>query len=106
MKLLELMKMEKFDIKSILTNCIYLQDSSISVNGVKFYGSPWTEPVSSPGEQCAFSTPDQSTLKEKVKAVDYDVDILITNCAPFGIHDLKWTGKLKIEPDQPCDLFQ
>jgi hypothetical protein len=105
MGLLDLGKLEKFDIKTILYHCTYLQDSSITVNGVKFYGSPWTEPVASEKERWGFSAPDQSTLQEKVKAVDFDVDVLITNCAPFGTLDLQWTGKLK-DPKQPCELLQ
>ncbi len=29
------------DIKKELTNCIYLQDSSVTLCGLKIYGSPW-----------------------------------------------------------------
>ena len=25
----------------IMTNCVYLQDSAVTIRGVKFYGSPW-----------------------------------------------------------------
>lgn len=28
-------------IKSLLTDCIYLQDSSVELFGIKFYGAPW-----------------------------------------------------------------
>lgn len=27
--------------RSLLTNCIYLQDSSVELCGIKLYGSPW-----------------------------------------------------------------
>jgi hypothetical protein len=27
--------------KSLLTNCIYLQDSSVELFGLRIYGSPW-----------------------------------------------------------------
>lgn len=29
------------DLQSELTNCIYLQDSSVDIYGLKFYGTPW-----------------------------------------------------------------
>lgn len=29
------------DVKSILTNCIYLQDSEVTICGIKIYGTPW-----------------------------------------------------------------
>jgi len=30
------------DMKKLLTNCVYLEDSWIEVLGYKIYGSPWT----------------------------------------------------------------
>jgi len=29
------------NVKDYLTNCIYLEDSEIIVNGIKIYGTPW-----------------------------------------------------------------
>ena len=29
------------DMKKELTNCIYLQDSSVTICGLKIYGTPW-----------------------------------------------------------------
>ena len=29
------------DMKKELTNCIYLQDSSVEIYGLKIYGTPW-----------------------------------------------------------------
>ena len=29
------------NIKDILTNCVYLEDSSFDVCGIKIFGSPW-----------------------------------------------------------------
>lgn len=29
------------NIREYLTNCTYLQDSSIEINGIKIYGTPW-----------------------------------------------------------------
>lgn len=38
----ELFQKNPAEIRAIFTNCIYLQDEEIVINGVKFYGSPWT----------------------------------------------------------------
>ena len=32
---------EKADIRSKLTGCLYLQDAQINVYGIKIYGTPW-----------------------------------------------------------------
>lgn len=32
---------EKSDIRDKLVNCIYLEDSSVTIHGIKIYGSPW-----------------------------------------------------------------
>ncbi|KAK9525282.1 hypothetical protein VZT92_016007 [Zoarces viviparus] len=36
------LKPENYEnVQSLLTNCIYLQDSDVTVRGFKIYGSPW-----------------------------------------------------------------
>lgn len=36
------LKPENYEnVQSLLTNCIYLQDSEVSVRGFRIYGSPW-----------------------------------------------------------------
>ena len=36
------LKLEDFDnVQSMLTNCIYLQDSETTVKGFRIYGAPW-----------------------------------------------------------------
>ena len=37
------------DMKKLLTNCVYLEDSWISLYGYKIYGSPWTPEYGSMG---------------------------------------------------------
>ena len=32
---------DPLEIKSTLTNCIYLEDSMVEINGIQIYGSPW-----------------------------------------------------------------
>jgi len=66
------------------TNCIYLQDESVTIEGIKIYGSPWQP------EFCnwAFNLPRESKeLKKKWEAIPKDTDILLTHCPPMGILD-------------------
>lgn len=36
------LKPESYEnVQSLLTNCIYLQDSEVTVRGFRIYGSPW-----------------------------------------------------------------
>lgn len=36
------LKPEDFDnVQSLLTNCVYLQDSDVTVKGFRIYGTPW-----------------------------------------------------------------
>lgn len=62
---------------------IYLQDSSVMVEGIKFYGSPW-QPVFF---EWAFCLPRGSALAEKWKLIPDDVEVLITHSPPHGILD-------------------
>lgn len=70
--------------KASLQNCIYLQDSSVEINGIKIYGSPW--------QPCffdwAFNLESGDEIRQKWDLIPYDTDILITHCPPFGILDI------------------
>lgn len=36
------LKPEDFDnVQSLLTNCVYLQDSDVTIKGFRIYGAPW-----------------------------------------------------------------
>lgn len=62
-------------------NIIYLEDSSVEIEGVKFYGSPWQP------EFCnwAFNLPRNGVeLAEKWNAIPDDTDVLITHGPAFG----------------------
>lgn len=66
---------------------VYLQDSSVVINGVKFYGSPWTPEFNN----WAFNmTPEQ--LEEKWLSIPDDTDVLITHGPPKGILDVTREG--------------
>jgi Icc-related predicted phosphoesterase len=66
----------------------FLCDSGIEIEGVKFWGSPWT--LKFPGINphcCAFTLDNDDELKQKWDLIPDDIDVLITHMPPFGIFD-------------------
>lgn len=61
---------------------IYLEDSGIKLDGIYFYGSPWTPQYRS----WAFMQ-DDADLSRYYAHIPNDVDVLITHGPPFGILD-------------------
>lgn len=61
----------------------YLEDSSTEIDGVKFYGSPWTPFFFN----WAFNLPRGEMLANKWKQIPDDVNVLITHGPPHGILD-------------------
>lgn len=68
----------------------YLQDESITIEGLKFYGSPWT-PVFN---NYAFNAQRGEPLREIWSYIPDDTDILVTHGPPFGILDLAGPQRL------------
>ncbi len=62
---------------------IYLQDSSVEIEGLKIYGSPWQPRFF----DWAFNLNRGAELAEKWKLIPGDTDVLITHGPPFGILD-------------------
>lgn len=62
---------------------ICLIDKSIKIEGIKFYGTPWSETF----EDWGFFKTDKE-MKEILEKIDKDTDILITHTPQFGILDL------------------
>ncbi len=62
---------------------IYLQDESINIGGLKFYGSPWQP------EFCnwAFNLKRGEELRDKWSMIPKDIDVLITHGPVYGIND-------------------
>lgn len=71
------------EAKSLITNAIYLQDSSVIIDGVKFYGSPWQPAF----YNWAFNLQRGAELKQKWDLIDSDTDVLITHGPPHGYLD-------------------
>jgi Icc-related predicted phosphoesterase len=66
----------------------YLCDSGCEFEGLKIWGSPWTQKFVGMNPDCmAFSLNIQSQLMEKWDLIPDDTDILITHCPPYGIGD-------------------
>lgn len=65
-------------------NIIYLQDSSVIIDGLKIWGSPWQPWF----HDWAFNLPrNGEELKAKCDAIPSDTDILLTHGPAFGILD-------------------
>jgi len=76
------------EMKAELTNCIYLQDSTTQIYGLKIYGTPWQP------EFCgwAFNLPRGQECLNKWDKIPDDTDILISHTPPVGYGDLCCTG--------------
>lgn len=61
----------------------YLQDQSVEIGGLQFYGSPWQP------EFCgwAFNLPRGESLARKWKEIPNNTEVLITHGPPWGILD-------------------
>ncbi|AMV23635.1 Calcineurin-like phosphoesterase superfamily domain protein [Gemmata sp. SH-PL17] len=72
-----------------LTNATYLEDSGCEIEGLKFYGSPWTPCFS----DWAFMLPRGSELAAKWAQIPNGLDVLITHGPSEGILDRNRTGE-------------
>ncbi len=71
-----LMQQLLFDYPEI----IYLQDSSITIEGIKFYGSPWQPEFF----DWAFNLPRGKLLADKWNQIPEDTNVLITHGPPMN----------------------
>lgn len=69
--------------RSLMTNITYLQDESVIIEDLKFYGSPWQPWF----YDWAFNLQRGEALKEKWNLIPDDADILITHGPPYMILD-------------------
>ena len=67
---------------SIVSNGIYLQDRAITIQGIKFYGTPW-QPIFN---DWAFNADDEVRFR-KFERIPDDTEVLITHAPPYGILD-------------------
>jgi len=67
------------EAEAIMTNCTYLMDSSVEINGFKIYGSPWQPWFYG----WAFNVP-RMIIHKKWEKIPSDTDILITHGPAHG----------------------
>lgn len=67
----------------------YLFDSSVVIDGVKFYGSPWQPEFF----DWAFNLPRGEELAKKWNMIPDDTDVLITHGPAFGMLDWVMNGQ-------------
>lgn len=72
-----------------LTNAIYLQDSGFEIDGVNFWGSPWTPEF----YNWAFMLPRGEALAKKWARIPDETDVLITHGPPYGTLDVNLHGE-------------
>lgn len=70
-------------IEKTLSNAIYLNESGVTINGVRIWGTPWSKWF----YDWAFNIP-RGTDAEYWKKVPDDTDILVTHGPPYGILDM------------------
>ena len=67
----------------LLTNCIYLEDSSVEIEGLIYYGSPWTPRFGS----WAFMADRGEKIAKYWEKINPNTDVLITHGPPYQILD-------------------
>ncbi len=67
---------------------IYLQDESVTVDGLKFYGSPYTPEF----YNWSFMLPRGKPLADKWELIPDDTDVLLTHGPPLGMLDQNPSG--------------
>ncbi len=74
---------EPAEAEALIRNAIYLRDTGTEIEGLKFWGSPWT-PVFF---DWAFNLARGPVIAERWEQIPADTDILITHGPPAGILD-------------------
>lgn len=71
----------------------YLCDSGVTIEGIKFWGSPWTKKFTGMNKKCeAFTLNHEYQLNRKFSLIPENVDMLITHGPAFGILDMNDIG--------------
>lgn len=66
------------------SNVIYLQDSEVTIDGIRIYGAPWSPTF---GNNWAFNRDRGWAIREAWDKIPTGLDILITHGPPFGYGD-------------------
>jgi Icc-related predicted phosphoesterase len=74
--------------RAILAPFTYLEDSEVTIEGVRFYGSPWQPEFN----DWAFNLPRGEALAAIWRRIPHRVDVLVTHGPPEGIGDYLGEG--------------
>ena len=66
----------------------YLEDSDVTLDGVRFYGSPWQPAFN----DWAFNLPRGAALAAKWSLIPTGIDVLVTHSPPSGLGDRSPVG--------------
>ncbi|GAB4027137.1 metallophosphatase domain-containing protein [Spirosoma koreense] len=78
--------------ESLLTNAIYLNNSSVTIEGLRIWGSP-VSPISPKfGIHGIYAIRRGSAINEYWQRIPANTDILVTHCPPYGILDKNEVG--------------
>ena len=80
---------EPFAARAALTHAIYLEDEAVTLEGVRFYGSPWQPWF----YDWAFNLERGAEIRAKWDLIPEDTDVLITHGPPHGHGDLTSRGE-------------
>jgi len=75
--------------RPLITNAVYLEDSEVTISGLRIWGSPWQPEFN----HWHFNLPRGAALKAKWDLIPAGIDILVTHGPPHGILDRRVTGK-------------
>ncbi len=75
--------------REILTNCVYLEDEAVQIDGINFYGSPWQPWFC----DWAFNLQRGPELKAKWDLIPAKTDVLITHGPPYRVLDCTSNGQ-------------
>jgi Calcineurin-like phosphoesterase len=83
------------EVRDMLPHCThYLQDRGCEVEGVHFYGSPWTA-----SRHMGFSA-SRADLAKRWKRIPLDTDVVLTHMPPRCLLDL---ASRRAGADEPCE---
>lgn len=70
--------------------CIYLEDSEVTIEGLRIYGAPWSPRF----YDWAFNVDRGPKIKAKWDLIPEEIDILVTHGPPYGYGDLSTKNEL------------
>uniref|UniRef100_K3WF95 Calcineurin-like phosphoesterase domain-containing protein n=1 Tax=Globisporangium ultimum (strain ATCC 200006 / CBS 805.95 / DAOM BR144) TaxID=431595 RepID=K3WF95_GLOUD len=76
------------EVRSLLTNALYLEDQAVVIDGFTFYGSPWQPEY----HNWAFNLPRGEKLQHKWRQIPGNTDVLVTHGPPLGWLDTVQVG--------------